>query len=386
MHEKSKKLITFIKSLYGSNKKISLHEPIFDIRDKNAMSKVIDSTFVSSVGPNVEKFEDSICKYTQSKYAVACVNGTASIHISLILSGVVEGDEVITQSLTFVASCNAIHYCKASPIFLDVSQENLGLSPDALNKFITENCELRDDGYCWNKKTNKVLRACIATHTFGLSCSIHELKKICNKFNIKLIEDAAESLGTFSKGTHTGLIGDYGVLSFNGNKIITCGGGGMILLKNKKDAEKAKHLTTTARISNKLFFDHDMVGYNYRMPNLNAALGMSQLVKLRKYISIKRKIAADYHSWGNENGFNFVKELKNTKSNYWLNTILCKDSKERDIILKHTNGANIFARPCWIPLHKLKYNNHFQKDNLENTDILFNRIINLPSGVIEERM
>ena len=386
MYKKSQKLISFIRSLFKSEGDISLHEPIFDYKDKKILNEVIDSTFVSSVGPTVNEFESSICDFTKSKYAVACVNGTSAIHIPLILSGVLEEDEVITQSLTFVASCNAIHYCKASPIFLDVTKKDMGLSPESLKDFIDHYCEMRNDGNCWNKTTNKIIRACIATHTYGLACSILEIKKICKEFNIKLIEDAAESLGTFISNTHSGLVGDFGILSFNGNKIITSGGGGMILIKNKKDAERAKHLTTTARVSNELFFDHDMVGYNFRLPNLNAALGLSQFSKLEEYINIKREVAEEYHEWGYKNGFNFVKEAQNTKSNYWLNTILCDDIEERDKILKDTNQNRIFSRPCWIPLHKLAFNKGFQKSNLHNTDFLFERIVNLPSGVIKERL
>ena len=376
-----KDLINFIRELYGTNEPISLHEPYFDEDEKIAVLNAIESTFVSSVGALVNEFEQKIMAYTGSKYAIATVNGTAALHTSLLLSGVQKNDEVITQALTFIATCNAIHYCNAVPIFLDVDLKTLGLSAESLAAFIDEHCELRDDGCCWNKTTNRIVRACVPMHTFGLSVEIDAIKKICNELNIVLIEDAAESLGTKTHGKYTGTVGDFGILSFNGNKIITTGGGGMIMTDDEEKAILAKHITTTAKLDHKWFFEHDLIAFNYRMPNLNAALGIAQLDKLPQFIRSKRKIALAYQEWGTENDVQFVKELPSTKSNYWLNTIITTNIDQRNLILHETNAASVMTRPVWTPMHKLNFNFEYQRDKLKNTEWLFERIVNLPSGI-----
>src|SRR6056300_133934 len=280
--------INFVRDIYGTKKFVPLHEPRFVGNEKKYLNKCIDSTFVSSVGKFVEEFEEKIAKYTGAKYAVATSNGTSALHISLILAGVEQDDEVITQPLNFVASCNAISYCRAKPIFIDVDIDTMGLSPFALKSFL-ENSTVIKNNKCINKKTNKIIKACVPMHSYGHPCRIDEIKKILKKNYIFLIEDAAESLGSFYKKKHTGTFGKLGIISFNGNKIITAGGGGCILTNDKILAKKAKHLTTTAKVPHKWDFKHDIVGYNYRMPNLNAALLVAQLENLNKFIIDKRK-------------------------------------------------------------------------------------------------
>ncbi|MDC3239520.1 LegC family aminotransferase [Gammaproteobacteria bacterium] len=374
-------LIDFIRKIYGVNGFIALHEPLIGDLEKEYINKVLDSGFVSSVGEEVKEFERQISSFVGAKFAIATSNGTSALHAALLVAGVQPKDEVITQSLTFVATSNAIHYCNANPIFIDVDRSNLGLSEDSLEDFLTKNCEIRDDGFCWNRATKKIVRACVPMHTFGLSANLFEIREICNRYNIVLIEDAAESLGTKNKNSHSGTIGDLGIISFNGNKIITTGGGGIVVTNNQAMARKLKHLTTTAKVSHEWNFSHDMVGYNYRMPNLNAALGLAQLQRLNEYIQIKRDIALSYQSWGERNGFNFVKELSGTRSNYWLNTMLVEDREERDLLLKETNDHSIMTRPAWDPVHLMTANTHCQRDSLENTNWLADRIVNLPSGV-----
>ncbi len=373
-------LIKFIRELYGSNDFIPLHAPTFNGNEKKYLENTIDSTFVSSVGKFVEEFEKKVCVFTGSKYAIATVNGTSALHTSLMLSLVERDTEVITQSLTFAATINAIRYCQAKPVFVDVNPLTLGLSPCSLEAFLDENCEKRNDGFCWNKKSNRKISACIVMHTFGFPVELDEIKLICNRFNIELIEDAAESMGSLYKNIHVGNVGNLSILSFNGNKIITTGGGGMILTNNKTLAKRAKHITSTAKVSHSWEFNHDEIGYNYRMPNLNAALGAAQIESLPAYLENKRAIAKAYHQWGKENGVQFVIEPKNTKSNYWLNTILTTDRKQRDDILKKTNSCNVMTRPVWTPMHQLPINKDCQKFGLKNTDWLADRIINLPSS------
>ena len=376
-----KNLIDFIRELYPANDSISLHEPLIGKREKQYVNMVLDSGFVSSVGQEVTEFETTIAEFVGAKYAIATSNGTAALHAALLVSGVQPDDEVITQSLSFVATSNAIHYCQAKPVFLDVDKENLGLSPAALRNFLNQNCEIREDGFCWNRSSKKIIRACIPMHTFGLSARIYEIYEICKSFNIILVEDAAESLGTINQNKHTGTIGDFGVLSFNGNKIITTGGGGMIVTDDEKKAQQLKHITTTARLNHKWKFTHDMVGYNYRMPNLNAALGLAQMESLVNFITAKRKIAKKYQDWGDKYGFVFVREADQTRSNYWLNAIVLENKEERDQLLKETNDNSIMTRPIWNPIHLMNPHNSCQTDTLENTTWLADRIVNLPSGV-----
>jgi len=376
----SNSLISFIQSIYQTKDFIPLHEPRFDSRDRDLLIETLDSTYVSSVGPLVEKFERINSSYTGSNYCISTFNGTSALHTGLKILDVLPGDEVITQSLTFVATVNAIHLCGANPIFIDIDRETLGMSPNYLEEFLSTNCEIRKEG-CWNKTTKKYVKVCMPMHTFGFPCKIDLIAEICQKFNIKLIEDSAESLGSFFDGKHTGTFGDLGVLSFNGNKIITTGSGGMILLNDEKKARLAKHITTTAKLPHKWEFNHDMPAFNYRLPNLNASLGISQFSKLDMFLKSKRKLAEQYIIWGSENSFTMLQEPFNSKSNYWLNTLITENKEHKEEILKLTNEAKVMTRPAWTPMHLLPFNNKFQKDDLNNTMWMFDRIVNLPSSV-----
>jgi len=379
----SESLISFIRELYNTKDYIPLHRPYFKGNEKKYMEEALESSFVSSVGVLVEEFEARMSQFTDTDFAVATVNGTAALHVALKVAGVEKETEVITQSLTFVATCNAISYCGASPIFVDVDRSSAGLDPNSLNSFLETNCEIRDDGFCWNKTTNKRVLACLPMHTFGLPLDLDGIEKICNKFNLVLIEDAAESLGSYYKGKHTGSIGKLSTLSFNGNKIITTGGGGMILTKDQSLAEKAKHLSTTAKLPHKWDFFHDEVGFNYRLPNLNASLGLAQLESLPNYLDIKRKVASEYIAWGKQNNCNFLEESPDTRSNYWLNVLVSENKNQRDHLLNITNENGIMTRPAWIPMHNLEIYKNCQRSELNNTDWLFDRLVSLPSSIVD---
>ncbi|MDB9936361.1 LegC family aminotransferase, partial [Candidatus Pelagibacter sp.] len=333
-----------------------------------------------SVGKFVDQFEEKIAKYTGAKYAIATTNGTSAIHISLILAGVEEDNEVITQPLNFVASCNAISYRNAEPIFIDVDRDTMGLSPSALKSFLDKNTTVKNK-QCINNKTNKIIKACLPMHSYGHPCRIDEIKKICDEYYIFLIEDAAESVGSFYKNKHTGTFGELGAMSFNGNKIITAGGGGCIITNNEVLAKKAKHLTTTAKVSHKWDFNHNMVGYNYRMPNLNAALLVAQLEKLNDFITNKRNLANKYETFFKDTDYNFFKEPKNSKSNYWLNSIILKDKHQRDKFLEETNFNGVMTRPIWILMNKLPMFKDAQCADLKNSEWLDERVVNIPSSV-----
>jgi perosamine synthetase len=376
-------VIKFIKSIYGKKKLIPLHEPNFSEKEKKYLNECIDSTFVSSVGKFVDEFEKKIAKYVGTKYAVATCNGTSALHISLILAGVKKEDEVITQPLNFVASCNAISYCNAKPIFIDVDRDTMGLSPSALRIFLEKNTIIKNKK-CINKKSKKIIRACVPMHSYGHPCKIDEIKNICDQYYIFLIEDAAESLGSFYKCKHTGTFGQLAAISFNGNKIITAGGGGCIVTNNKDLAKKAKHLTTTAKIPHKWDFNHDMVGYNYRMPNLNAALLVAQLEKLNDFIINKRILAVKYEKFFKSINYNFFKEPKNSKSNYWLNSIILKDKKKKNQFLQETNLNGIMTRPIWTLMNKLPMFKNAQCGDLKNSKWLDKRVVNIPSSVHNE--
>ena len=373
-------VINFIKSIYNNNKFIPLHEPRFLGNEKKYLNECIDSTFVSSAGKFVDDIEEKIAKYTGAKFAIATSNGTSALHISLILADVDKDSEVITQPLTFVATCNAIRYCNAKPIFVDVEKDTMGLSPFALRSFLEKNTTIKNK-QCINNKTSKVIKACVPMHTYGHPCKIDIIKKICDEFFIFLIEDAAESVGTFYKDRHSGTFGQLGAMSFNGNKIITAGGGGCIITNNKILAEKAKHLTTTAKIPHKWDFNHDIVGYNYRMPNLNAALLVAQLEKLNDFIINKRNLADEYENFFKNFNFDFFKEPKDSKSNYWLNSIILKNRKQRDQFLEDTNSNGVMTRPIWILMNKLPMLKDAQCGDLENSEWLYERVVNIPSSV-----
>ncbi len=371
----------FIQKTYKSKDFISLHEPRFLGNEKKYVNECIDSTFVSSVGRYVDIFEKEIAKYTGAKYAVATSNGTSGLHISLMLADVGQNNEVITQSMTFVATCNAIKYCGAEPIFIDVDKDTMGLSPDALKRFLKENTSIKNKK-CINNTTGKIISACVPMHTFGHPCKIDEIKEICDKHNIFVVEDSAESVGSKYKNKHTGTFGNLGVMSFNGNKIITAGGGGCILTNNKSLAKKAKHLSTTAKLPHRWDFIHDMVGYNYRMPNINAALLVAQLENLDKFLKNKRQLAERYEKFFDGLDCSFFKEPAQCESNYWLNTILLKNKKQRDKFLEETNSMGVMTRPTWIMMHKLPMFEHAQCGNLENSIWLNDRIVNIPSSVL----
>ncbi len=373
-------VINFIKSTYNTNKFIPLHEPRFLGNEKKYVNQCIDSTFVSSVGKFVDSFENKIAKYTGSNYAIATSNGTSALHISLLVANVNQSDEVLTQPLTFVATCNAIRYCGAKPVFIDVDKDTMGLSPSSLKIFLKKHTKIIKR-QCINKKTRRVIKACIPMHTYGHPCRIDEIKKICKENFIFLIEDAAESIGSIYKGKHTGTFGQLGTISFNGNKIITSGGGGCIITNNKLLAKKAKHLTTTAKIPHRWDFNHNMVGYNYRMPNLNAALLVAQLENLNNFIKNKRNLANRYNNFFKRTDFIFFREPKDSKSNYWLNVILLKNKKKRDEFLDITNKNGVMTRPTWKLMNELVMFKDCQVTDLKNAKYLEKRIVNIPSSV-----
>ncbi len=372
-------VIKYIKSIFKNDNFIPLHEPKFVGNEKKYLNECIDSTFVSSVGKFVNEFEKRITNYTGAKYAIATTNGTSALHISLILAGVDKDCEVITQSLTFVATCNAISYCNAKPIFIDVDRDTMGLSPSSLRYFLENNTTLKNKK-CINKKTKKIIKACVPMHSYGHPCRIDEIRKICDEYNIFLVEDAAESLGSIYKGKHTGTFGHIGTLSFNGNKIITAGGGGCIITNDKFFANKAKHLTTTAKVPHKWEFNHDMVGYNYRMPNLNAAILVAQLENLNNFVKKKRQLAKNYEVFFKSINYTFFKEPKDSKSNYWLNSIILKDKKQRDKFLEDTNSKGVMTRPIWTLMNKLPMFKDAECDELKNSEWLDQRVVNIPSS------
>jgi aminotransferase in exopolysaccharide biosynthesis len=381
--DKYAKLIHFIKEMYRTDSFIPLHEPRFWGNEKKYLNECIDSTFVSSVGKFVDRIELDIAKYTGSKYAVAVVNGTAGLHIALQLSGVKKDTEVLTQPITFIATANAISYCGAYPVFLDVDLDTVGLSPAALRSFLKENTTYDSStNKTINKRTKRQISACVPMHTFGHPCRIDEIVEICNEYGIAVVEDAAESIGSFYKGKHTGTFAPLGVFSFNGNKTITSGGGGIIITNNEDLARLAKHITTTAKIPHKWEYRHDVIGYNYRMPNINAALAVAQLEQIDVFLESKREIANRYQEFGSLNNFSILHEPENSNSNYWLNAIISDNIEERDKLLAVTNDSSVMTRPVWTLMNKLKMFECCQTDSLVNSQWLENRIVNLPSSAI----
>lgn len=372
--------IDFIRSHYKTQEFVPLHEPYFAGNEKAYLNECIDTTFVSSVGKFVDKFEEDIARFTGAKFAVATVNGTAALHIALQLAGVERDDEVITQSLTFIATCNAISYIGAKPVFVDVDRHTMGLSPEKLNSFLKQET-LMINGRCMNKTTKRHIKAVVPMHTFGIPVDLDALKSVCEPYGLVIVEDAAESLGSYQKETHTGTKGLMGTLSFNGNKTITTGGGGMILTNNVQIAKKAKYLTTTAKKPHRWDFYHDEIGYNYRMPNINAALGCAQLEKLPYILADKRKLAEKYAVFFQDKPAKFITEPKGTKANYWLNAIVLDDASQRDAFLTATNDAGVMTRPIWKLMSSLPMFEKSQKGNLENSNWLEERIINIPSSV-----
>ena len=377
----AQKIITAIQSAIGRQSAV-LHEPSFSGNESKYVQECIDSTFVSSVGEYVDRFEKEIADYTGSKYAVAVVNGTAALHIALLVGGVESGDEVLIPALTFVATANAVSYCGAKPHFVDSEEATLGINPDSLREYLQSATEQRS-GYCMNRSTGKRVRALIPVHIFGHPCDIKGLLEVANDFNLALIEDGTESLGSTYHGQHTGTFGLLGTLSFNGNKIITTGGGGAILTDDPGLAKRAQHLTTTAKIPHRWNYVHDEVGYNYRMPNLNAALGCAQMELLPEYLDSKRRLFNHYQeAFRNIEVISLFVEPEISHSNYWLQALLLDDSvaSQRDSILEATNSAGLMTRPVWTLLNNLTPFQDCPHAPLPIAESLEQRIVNLPSS------
>ena len=374
-------IVSFIHSLFGTDEFVPLHAPLFIGNEKKYLAECIDTTFVSSVGKFVDRFEELVACYTGSKRAVVCVSGTNALHMGMLLVGVERDDEGLTQALTFIATCNAISYIGAHPVFLDVDRDTLGLSPLAVKRWLSTHAEVRD-GQCYNKKTGRRIKACVPMHTFGHPMKIDELSAVCNEYHIELVEDAAESIGSFYKGRHTGTFGRVGAISFNGNKTITTGGGGMLLFQDEELGRLAKHLTTQAKVPHRWAFVHDHIGYNYRMPNINAALGCAQMENLDRYVSNKRETAERYREFFSHiPDVEFVVEPANSRSNYWLNAVLLKDRRAQQSFLEYTNDHGVMTRPVWELMNRLEMFRGCETDGLENTVWLEERIVNIPSSV-----
>jgi perosamine synthetase len=359
---------------------IPLHRPKFIGNEKSYLERCIDSTYVSSIGEFVDEFEKEFAKKTQSKYAVCCVNGTNALHIALLLNGVEPNDEVVTQAFSFVATANAISYTNAYPAFVDIERESMGMDPDKLQYFFTNSCEWRD-GAIWNKQTKRRVRACVPMHTFGLPSKIQEIKAVCEEFNVRLVEDAAEAVGSEDENGPVGKGSVCATFSFNGNKIITTGGGGMVVTSDEKMAKQAKHLTTQAKIPHQWEFKHDAVGFNFRMPNLNAALGLAQLESLNDFIKEKRALAHYYAGLFSNLGVEFVKEREGCQSNYWLNAILFNSKTERDEFLKFSNQQGVMTRPAWNLLSELPMFSSCHREDLTMSFNLQDKLVNIPSSV-----
>lgn len=376
--------VDFVRSIYGEEF-VPLHRPVFEGNEKQYLIDCIDSNFVSSVGARVTEFEQKIAEFTGSKYAIATVNGTAALHAALQLVGVSRGDEVITQALTFIATCNALSYTGAHAVFVDVDRDTMGMSAEALRRFL-EGKVGRRDGQAFNKATGRRIAACAPMHTFGLPCRIEEIVALCDEYGIPVIEDAAESLGSYVGGRHTGTFGKLATLSFNGNKVITTGGGGMIITDDEELAIRARHLTTTAKIPHPYEFVHDMTGYNYRMPNLNAALGCAQMEELPKFLAIKADVARRYADFCAAQGLALAQARVGTVSNYWLNAIVLDSLEQRDAFLEYTNSRGVMTRPIWRLMTRLDMYKDCERDGLENSRWLEDRVVNLPSSVPDGAM
>jgi len=371
--------VALAKTIFG-HEFIPLHRPVFEGNERQYLVDCIDSNFVSSVGAKVTEFEEKVAEFTGSKYAIATVNGTAALHTAILLAGVKPGDEVISQALTFIATCNAISYSGADPVFVDVDVDTMGMSPEALKRFLEGHAE-KKDGKCYNKSSGRRIAACIPMHTFGLPCRIAEIAVICVDWNITLIEDAAESLGSYVGDKHTGTFSSMATLSFNGNKVITTGGGGMIITDDPILARRAKHITTTAKIPHPYEFVHDEIGYNYRMPNLNAALGCAQMERLNEFLAIKTELADQWGAFFDQNDVRFVRAVDGNKANHWLNALVLDSKEERDKFIKITNDNGVMTRPIWTLMSKLSMFKDCQSDGLENSLWLEDRVVNIPSSV-----
>ena len=375
------KTVDFIKTLFPNKDFIPLHEPKFYGNERKYVLDCIDSTFVSSVGKYVDDFEKQLANYTGAKYAVACVNGTAALHMAMIVAGVKRNEIVITQPLSFIATCNAIEYIGASHLFIDIDKDTLGMSPDKLKAYLLENTVQKNDGFTYHKITNQKISACVPMHTFGHPCKIDEIAAICQQYNITIIEDAAESIGSYYKEKHTGTFGTLGTFSFNGNKTITCGGGGAIITNDEALAKRAKYLTTQAKVPHQWDFVHDEIGYNYRMPNLNAALMCAQMEQLNSFLENKRELAGLYNDFFKNSEIEFVNEPLHSKSNYWLCAVLLKDEATRLEFLKYTNEHGVMTRPVWKLMNKLEMFKDALHGNIDNALMIEQRLVNIPSSV-----
>lgn len=373
-------IVDYIRKQFPGQDFIPLHEPRFVGKEREYVIDAIDSTFVSSVGEYVNRFEVQMAALTGAKAAVATVNGTAALHIAMVAIGVKPGDEVITQALTFIATSNAIAYTGASPVFIDIDEDTISLSPEALKRFLQQHCEIRNK-QAFNRKTGRRISACVPMHTFGFPTRIASIVEVCNEWNIPVVEDAAESLGSYVQHKHTGTFGKLGTFSFNGNKTITCGGGGAVVTNDEELARFIKHLTTQAKTPHSWEFNHDHIGYNYRLPNLNAALACAQLEQLPAFIANKRDLAEKYASFFAGVGIRFQKELPETKANYWLNVVYLKNRAERDDFLKFTNDRKVMTRPAWTLMIKLPMFSQCQHDELIASQKVEDTLVNIPSSV-----
>ena len=368
-----------VRSIYSEDF-IPLHRPVFDEHDKENVANCIDSNFVSSAGKEITTFEQKVASFTGSKFAISTVTGTAALHVSLKVLGVEAHDEVICPCLSFVATANVIKYCGAEPIFLDVEKQNGALCPIQLKKFLTEETHFKN-GTLINKNTGRRIRACIVMHTFGHPAQMEELSILCKKFILPLVEDAAEALGSRSKGKHVGNLSDVAVYSFNGNKIITTGGGGMVTTDDPVLAKSLKHLTTTAKVPHRYEYFHDQLGFNYRMPNLNACLGLNQMDQIDKFLISKRNVANIYSDFFTQTPFRLCSEPDGCKSNYWLNTVSFSNSQEKYEFLEFTNSRNIMTRPIWALLSSLPYFEGCQTYGDQVAKSIYETTVNLPSSV-----
>lgn len=371
-------LIRFIRDTYRTDEFIPLHAPTFIGNERQYVLDTLESTFVSSVGSYVEQFEQQIVAFTGAGRAVATMNGTAALHIALYMAGVQAGDLVITQPLTFVATCNALHHMGAEPVFVDVSRQSLGLCPVALTSWLDEHAQRTETGAI-HKGSGRPLRAVVPMHTFGHPVELDELQAVCQAWGIALVEDAAESLGSYYKGQHTGTLSAFSALSFNGNKIITTGGGGMVLCRDAMQGVRTKHITTTAKVPHPFEFYHDEPGFNYRMPNLNAALGCAQMEILLQFLTQKRSLAMHYAEFFKDKSCQFVREPAYARSNYWLNAIICTDQGQRDSLLTKLNKAGVMTRPVWQLMHRLPMFVHCLRGDLTGAEFLEAHMVNLPS-------
>lgn len=374
-------VVRFIHRMYGADEFVPLSVPKFVGNEKKYLEECINTTFVSSVGKFVDRFEEDMACYTGAKKAVVCVSGTNALHMSLMLVGVERDDEVLTQALTFIATCNALSYIGAYPVFVDVDRSTMGLSPDAMKEWLVKNAEFRN-GQCYNRNTGRRVKACVPMHTFGHPVRIDEIAAICAEYHIELVEDAAESIGSKFKGQHTGTFGKVSAISFNGNKTITTGGGGMMLFQDEELGRLAKHITTQAKIPHRWEFRHDHIGYNYRMPNINAALGCAQLENLDRYIESKRQVAAEYEAFFRTvPDMEFFVDSENTFSNYWLNAVILKDKESQLGFLQQTNDNGVMTRPIWELMNRLPMFEKCENDGLKNTVWFADRVVNIPSSV-----